>query len=714
MADVFLSYSHRDRQRAETVVRRLEEAGFSVWWDPEIRKGRFEELIEKERRKARCALVLWSPSSVESDWVRAEADRSRIDDKLVQFRIDDRTRLPLPFEWLHLLELTDWDPEPTESGFSELLQAVKDETQRSPVLRKAKRQARQLWRPTRASRLRPWELLTAGVLGLGLVGILLAWGIGFFNAGEAGLWSAAVLVGWVSWLLVRPHLERRLEVHPWGLKRLCRTGVIAAALAAAWAGGFHLVYAVPSFAEGVSGFYVARLVGDRWDRQQRELVDLLEQQIREQVLDIQLRVARLPRRVASDEEARALLRRGNAALLIRGETTGGEDHALRTARFKLELRRAPGIVSGGSVVGRGREAAVGAATERDRIQELARALGLFFAGYTLYHDGHCDLAVARLEPAAEVFRALAGHELLLTGGTVGVQESLLGTALLFLGNCRALLGDAKAAIADYEEAVEATRPLSGPQFVEALVNQGVILIEEGAITEAMEPLERGEKACRARVRLPVPGRSSNDWTELVGCSYLQHNLGVAEVLLDDPAGGRERFESALEVTEAAIELAPADQGEELLALQAFNHQKLAWAAAKEHQWRQTAGDEARAGDELLAAAAESLKTAVTLWREHQDAPLPEGFGITEARLDVARTRWPEARQKLEQLVAKGAGNGDPEVFLLLAITQACSGDPMGSLQTFGSYVNSYVNLAEDFTVGREHYRYWRNRCKNNE
>jgi tetratricopeptide (TPR) repeat protein len=293
---------------------------------------------------------------------------------------------------------------------------------------------------------------------------------------------------------------------------------------------------------------------------------------------------------------------------------------------------------------------------------------------------------------------------------VGVRESLLGTAALFLGNCRALLGDAEGAIAAYKEAIEATRRRSGLQFVEALVNHGVILIEEGAAAEAMELLERGEKACRARVRLPISGRSSNDWAEVFGCSYLHHNLGVAEVLLDDPAGGRERFESALEITKAAIELAPADQNEELQALQAFNHQKLAWAAAKEHQRRRTAGEEAEAGDGLLATAAESLETAVTLWNEHQDAPLPQAFGITEARLDVANERWAKAWPKLEKLVEEGAGDGAPEVFLLLAITQVCSGTPEVSLQTLALYVIS----AKDHTVGSEHYSYWGNRCKNSE
>ncbi len=39
LADVFLSYARSDRSVAAEVAHSLERAGFTVWWDREIRAG---------------------------------------------------------------------------------------------------------------------------------------------------------------------------------------------------------------------------------------------------------------------------------------------------------------------------------------------------------------------------------------------------------------------------------------------------------------------------------------------------------------------------------------------------------------------------------------------------------------------------------------------------------------------------------------------------
>ena len=75
MADVFVSYAREDRALAERVVRAIESSGYSVWWDDRITPTEsFDRLIEQEIADARAVVVLWSANSVQSDWVRIEAN----------------------------------------------------------------------------------------------------------------------------------------------------------------------------------------------------------------------------------------------------------------------------------------------------------------------------------------------------------------------------------------------------------------------------------------------------------------------------------------------------------------------------------------------------------------------------------------------------------------------------------------------------------------
>ena len=74
MADVFISYARVDKARVAPLVAAIEAEGWSVWWDPEISAGQlFDDQIEAELAAARCVLVVWTPASVASRWVRGEA-----------------------------------------------------------------------------------------------------------------------------------------------------------------------------------------------------------------------------------------------------------------------------------------------------------------------------------------------------------------------------------------------------------------------------------------------------------------------------------------------------------------------------------------------------------------------------------------------------------------------------------------------------------------
>ena len=68
MSDIFISYSSSDRERVKPVVDALLQKNWSVWWDPVIRPGEiWSRVIDAALAEARCVLVLWSTSSIQSD-----------------------------------------------------------------------------------------------------------------------------------------------------------------------------------------------------------------------------------------------------------------------------------------------------------------------------------------------------------------------------------------------------------------------------------------------------------------------------------------------------------------------------------------------------------------------------------------------------------------------------------------------------------------------
>jgi membrane-associated phospholipid phosphatase len=108
MADIFLSYSRADLPRARQFEQALEHQGWTVFWDRELLPGQeFRRAIARELKKARCVIVLWSRTSVESRWVIDEAEEGNQKGCLVSVRIDD-VELPLGLRQLHAATLVDW------------------------------------------------------------------------------------------------------------------------------------------------------------------------------------------------------------------------------------------------------------------------------------------------------------------------------------------------------------------------------------------------------------------------------------------------------------------------------------------------------------------------------------------------------------------------------------------------------------------------------
>ena len=112
--DIFLSYARNDRSIARLFADSLVADGFSVWWDASLHSGEtFDEVIEQRLRDAKAVIVLWSPRSVASRWVRAEATLADRRNKLVPAIIEACDR-PIIFELTHAADLTDWKGDTNE------------------------------------------------------------------------------------------------------------------------------------------------------------------------------------------------------------------------------------------------------------------------------------------------------------------------------------------------------------------------------------------------------------------------------------------------------------------------------------------------------------------------------------------------------------------------------------------------------------------------
>lgn len=121
MADVFISYARDDAESARRFAEGFQSAGLSVWWDDALRSGEvFDESIERALREAKAVVVLWSPHSVASRWVRAEATQADRNRTLVPVTIEACQR-PIIFELTHTADLSRWRGEADDRAWQSLV-----------------------------------------------------------------------------------------------------------------------------------------------------------------------------------------------------------------------------------------------------------------------------------------------------------------------------------------------------------------------------------------------------------------------------------------------------------------------------------------------------------------------------------------------------------------------------------------------------------------
>lgn len=103
------------------VANCLTREGFVVWWDAAIHSGEsFDLVIERQLAEAKAVVVLWSPNSVNSRWVRAEAASADRSGKLAPVTIEPCIR-PIIFELMHTVDLSHWHGDTADTAWEQFL-----------------------------------------------------------------------------------------------------------------------------------------------------------------------------------------------------------------------------------------------------------------------------------------------------------------------------------------------------------------------------------------------------------------------------------------------------------------------------------------------------------------------------------------------------------------------------------------------------------------
>ena len=98
MTDVFISYAREDQELARALATELEAAGYTTWWDTELRSGEdFYEVILSALSTAKAAIVIWSTHSVKSAFVRDEARYAMHHNKFIPIKTPELDVMDIPF-----------------------------------------------------------------------------------------------------------------------------------------------------------------------------------------------------------------------------------------------------------------------------------------------------------------------------------------------------------------------------------------------------------------------------------------------------------------------------------------------------------------------------------------------------------------------------------------------------------------------------------------
>lgn len=123
--DVFLSYKREQRDRVEAIGTALEDLGVKTWHDRKLRSGEhYPSELNERLEQAGIVLVHWCHQSVQSQWVRLEAEYARNNRKLACVLLEQGVSIPSDFSLLHANNLSDWNGQFDHPEWLSLMEAL--------------------------------------------------------------------------------------------------------------------------------------------------------------------------------------------------------------------------------------------------------------------------------------------------------------------------------------------------------------------------------------------------------------------------------------------------------------------------------------------------------------------------------------------------------------------------------------------------------------
>lgn len=124
MGYVFISYAREDKAMAREIQLGLERVGVQVWWDEKLQLGRaFDKPIVDALNGADAVLVLWSRSSIRSEWVQREAQLGLERNVLIPVLLEE-VRPPGRFAAVNGVNLAGWAPGRPNTEFNRMVRAL--------------------------------------------------------------------------------------------------------------------------------------------------------------------------------------------------------------------------------------------------------------------------------------------------------------------------------------------------------------------------------------------------------------------------------------------------------------------------------------------------------------------------------------------------------------------------------------------------------------
>ena len=126
MPDICIFYSKPDKDKVRAMSSILKDLGWSVWWDRDIKSGRWGPEIERHIKSTRCVIPIWNSNAIrETSITFVEAEKSRQLNKPMITLVSEDIEPPLPFNAEHITaNVSGWDYSAGADCVSKIVKSV--------------------------------------------------------------------------------------------------------------------------------------------------------------------------------------------------------------------------------------------------------------------------------------------------------------------------------------------------------------------------------------------------------------------------------------------------------------------------------------------------------------------------------------------------------------------------------------------------------------